>query len=162
MNGQVSSNRPASEPRLFSTSFKRINGWLFKPSSQITEAGERKQAELIAALTLFFASLTFVGAVASFAQTDRNVFAVALLVTLTIVNLTGYAISRTRQHRISEIIILGIWTVATIAYAYSGRTNNGPLFDLLLFLPFGVSSQRSGAGKRIGLPLHEFTSGLLN
>jgi signal transduction histidine kinase len=137
MNGQTSSNRPASESRWFSTSFKRINGWLFKPSSQITEPGERKQAELIAALTLFFASLTFVGAVVSFMQTDRNVFAVALLVTLTIVNLTGYAISRTRQHRISGIIILGIWTVVTIAYAYSGRTNNGPLFALVLLLPFG-------------------------
>lgn len=117
--------------------FKRINVWLFKSSSRITEAGERKHAELIARLTLFFSILILTGLIVSASRSDSNVAATLTLAALSVASLSGYGISRTHRYQVSGIIIAGIWIVATITYAYSGWTTNGPLFALVLLLPFG-------------------------
>ncbi len=116
---------------------ERVNAWLFKPSRYITEPGERKQSALLAALTLFFSTLVLTGMIASATRPDKNVAAILTLATLTIASLGSYGLSRTRHYQVSGIVIIGIWTVATIMYVYSGNTNSGTLFALLLFIPFG-------------------------
>ena len=52
--------------------FKQINNWLFGPSRYIIDAGERKQAELIAKLSFFFSLLIFSGLIASTAYPEKN------------------------------------------------------------------------------------------
>jgi hypothetical protein len=115
----------------------RINDWLFKPSVHIIEVGERKHAELIAKLALFFAALISVGLTASVLRPDRNIPSTSALAALTVASLCGYVVSRTHKYKSSGIIIAAMWTIATIAYVYSGGTTNGPLFALVLLLPFG-------------------------
>lgn len=137
MNNQNSSENKSPVMGWAIPVFKRINDLLFKPSAHITEVGERKHAELIAKLALFFAALIIVGLTTSISRPDRNVGSTSALAALTIASLSGYVVSRTRNYKSSGIIIATIWTIVTIAYAYSGRTTNGPLFALVLLLPFG-------------------------
>jgi len=115
----------------------KITDWLFRPSTRVTDPGERKQAELLATLTLFFALLNFMGLLISSTVRGANVTALMILGTLALVIFGSYLLSRTRHFALSGIILLSIWTFATLGYAYSGHTTRGPLFALMTFMPLG-------------------------
>jgi len=114
-----------------------IRDWLIKPSKHVTDPAERARAELIAASTLLFTLLTLAGNISAISLASRNALALTLLTFLSGVTFTGYLLSRSRYFNASGIIILGVWTVASLAYIYSGRTTNGPAFAILNLIPFG-------------------------
>jgi len=137
MNSQrIPSSDPLGFQRLSRIS-KRIRDWLIQPSKHVADPAERTHAELIATSTLFFALLTFAGTEAASAIANPNALALLLLRVLSAITFAGYLLSRTRHFRLSGILILGIWTVATLGYVYSGRTTDGPAFAILTLMPFG-------------------------
>ena len=138
MDTQQTSFPKPSIWRWFSSGLKRLQDWLIKPSKSVTEPGERIRAELIATSTLFFTLLTIAGNIAAYSFAGvNNTLAVALLTVLSGVTFSGYLLSRTRHFNISGLIVLSIWTAASLAYVYSGRTTNGPAFAILTLMPFG-------------------------
>jgi len=137
MNSQHSRSRNFSVLQRLSASLRLIWDWLIKPSKNVTDPGEGIRAELIATSTLFFALLTFAGTVAASALANPNALALVLLRVLSAITFTGYLLSRTRHFHLSGILILSIWTVATLGYVYSGRTTDGPAFAISTLMPFG-------------------------
>lgn len=121
----------------FSRGLKQIRDWLVKPSKYVTEPGARRQAELIATSTLFFAVLNLNGLFAALRSADPNPFGLAILGVLQGMIFAGYWVSRSRYYRLSGIMFLSLWTIAALAYVYSGRTTNGPAFAILALIPFG-------------------------
>jgi len=137
MNSQKFPSRDPSIPQRLSGILKRIRDWLIKPSKHVADPAERMRAELIAASTLFFALLTLAGTLTASAVAGPNALALVLLRSLSVITFAGYLLSRSRYFNVSSNIILSIWTIASLAYVYSGRTTNGPAFAILILIPFG-------------------------
>jgi PAS domain S-box-containing protein len=137
MNSRKSPSSDSSGLQRLSSNLKRILDWLLEPSRHVTDPGERIRAELIATSSLFFTLLTCAGTIAVSIVINTNSLALALLTALSGVTFTGYLLSRSRHFNLSGIIILSIWTIASLVYIYSGRTTDGPAFAILTLVPFG-------------------------
>ena len=137
MNSRKSSSRDPSILQRLSSVYRQIRDWLIKPSKHITDPVERIRAELIATSTLFFTLLTLAGNIAAISLASRNALALTLLTFLSGVTFAGYLLSRSRYFNISGVMTMSVWTAASLAYVYSGRTTNGPAFAILILLPFG-------------------------
>ncbi|MCS6909008.1 MAG: GAF domain-containing protein [Anaerolineales bacterium] len=92
---------------------QRIWQSLVQPSALITEIGERRQAELLASLTLIFISLSSAGAFANLVTVPGRGFNAAswALLATTLVTLVAYLLSRSRYFR------LGVWLLIIILVA---------------------------------------------
>lgn len=111
----------------------RCRRTLLGPSAQLTDRTARRQVEFLAAFTLAFSILNFIGLIFSLIRnnpTDSVVLA-GLFLALTL----AYVFSRTRHYVWGAGISLGIWIAATFGYALSEAHPNGTPFVFLSFMP---------------------------
>ncbi|MEJ5226215.1 MAG: PAS domain S-box protein, partial [Anaerolineales bacterium] len=116
---------------------RRMRQLLFSPSAQVKDSAARRQAELLAVFTVVFAALNLVGLLASLPVGMPTANLVVGIMSL--VMIVAYGLSRTRYYKAGAGAALGIWIVATFAYALSGQSANGSLFVLATFLPLVFS-----------------------
>ncbi len=129
---------PREQPAASLNTLQRLWRSLVQPSAALVELGERRQAELLASLTLIFLMLTGAGSFAGLVAVPGRGLATSSLMLLvtTGVTLVAYLLSRSRYFR------LGAWLLIVVLVLGGFVTARGDpsrlSFALFSFLPFAL------------------------
>lgn len=104
---------------------------LFEPHPSIQEVGIRRQAQLIAIISLILASTNLMGALASYFST-RQITAVLVLIALALFSGLGYGIARTRYYRVGGYLVVWLLTASAFANPSNAETISNSLYVYLI------------------------------
>lgn len=121
----------------------RLTNWLISPSASVLDVGARRQAQLLASMTLAIGSLNLVGV---FFQPEDNRARIPSLIILSLLLFFAYGLSRTKFHNIGSWLV--VIAVSFYAYYLASAPGSDVQSVLLTFLPLafvlglGLLSQR--------------------
>ncbi len=101
-------------------------------STSVVEAGERRQAQLLASITLIYSIVNLIGIVAGLAAGGLNVQSATAVVLLEITTFVAYFLARSKNFRVgSNIFTLALTVSAFYAQASNTTGNIASLYSIL-------------------------------
>ncbi|HSG42799.1 MAG TPA: ATP-binding protein [Anaerolineales bacterium] len=117
----------------FRTIYQTLQTIFIKSSPLVKNVAEKRRAEFLAGLALFFGVINILGLIIG--SRSGNPLGSIVLLIFSITLIIAYILSRSRHYRVGIWLVIGLYSTVTFGYALSGSTTNGPLIAFALFLP---------------------------
>ena len=124
--------------------FSRLWMQISNPHPDVVEVGERRRAQLLAGLSLILGFTTALGYIARLINNPGEYFGPASfeLLGLTLFSLFAYLFSRSRVYQWGSIIIVTVFSIASIIDVVETKNVGGAIFFLLPAFAIGSALLR--------------------